>query len=274
MKKKVLVVVLAVVLSLGLTGCIIPTVPDLTEEQEKVITEYAAGLIKKYDLNSNTKILTDEELEAEHKAEEEQKAKEERNKKLAEEYLAKVQANEQKKQEEKAAKGKKGSDGNNGSDGTQTSEGKSVAGPTVLDKGAIESYFGTEGVNIAYKNFDIVDSYPEDGSSYFGVDAEAGKKLVVVNLGISNNSSDDVFLDMFSQHARYSLKIGEDTIPADSTVLLNDFSMYKDSIAAGDSVDTVLLFEVPEGSSIATGNGTGATVEISGSNGQGIFEIN
>ena len=266
-------VVLAAMLTLGLTGCIIPTTRELTEEQEKVITEYAAGLLKKYDNSFSEQLLTDEELEAAIKAEEEQKAKEEKKKKLAEEYLAKVEANEKKKQEEKSAKDKKSA-----SDSGETGNGEAAgvnAGtePAALDRNALESYFQTEGLNISYKGYEVVDSYPEDSSSFFGVEAAAGKKIVVVNLGVSNNTSDDVFLDMFSEQNRYMLDIGEEVIPADNTVLLNDFSMYRDTVMAGSGVDTVLLFEVPENSAIAGGNGNGASIEIDGGNGRGIIEI-
>lgn len=263
-----LMVVLAAILTLGLTGCVIPTTRELTEEQEEVITEYAAGLIKKYDKSFSEQLLTDEELEAAIKAEEEEKAKEERKQKLAEEYLAKVEANEKKKQEEKAAKNKEKSEGNDAS-------GESVvAGPVSLDGDALETYFQTEGLSISYKGFDVVDSYPEGDSSFFGVEADAGKKIVVVNLGISNNTGDDIFLDMFSEQNRYSLNVNGVTIPSDSTVLLNDFSMYKDTVAAGSGIDTVLLFEVPQDSAIAQGDSSGALIEINGGKGQAVIDIN
>lgn len=261
-------VVLTATLTLGLTGCVIPAAIELTEEQEKVITEYAAGLIKKYDKSFSEQLLTDEELEAAIKAEEEEKAKEERKQKLAEEYLARVEANEQKKQEEKAAKNKENSKGADAS-------GESVAaGPISLDGNSLETYFRTEGLSISYKGYDVVDSYPEDDSSFFGVEADAGKKIVVVNLEVNNYSSDDVFLDMFSEQNKYMLNIGEKIIQSDNTVLLNDFSMYKDTIAAGLGTDTVLLFEVPEDSAIARGDGSGAMIEIDGGKGHAVLDVN
>ena len=82
------------------------------------------------------------------------------------------------------------------------------------------------------------------------------------------------FLICFSEQNRYSLNVNGVTIPSDSTVLLNDFSMYKDTVAAGSGIDTVLLFEVPQDSAIAQGDSSGALIEINGGKGQAVIDIN
>lgn len=261
-----LIVVLTVSLALGLTGCVIPTITDLTEEQEELITEYAAGLIKKYDVSVDRKLLTDEELEKATQQEEEQKAREELNKQRAQEYLEKTQAAEAKKKAEKEAK-KQAENEQKGD------KGESVAtGPAVIDKNAIETYFGKEGLSISYKNIEIADVYPDE-NAYFGVEADEGKKLLVVNINVSNTTGEDIFLDMFSDRSTYTLKSGDEVIPADTTVLLNDFSIYKDTVPGGSGIDTVLLFEVPEDSAIAHGDSSGAVIGISGSSGSGVIEL-
>ena len=56
-------VVCGLIVAMSLTGCgFIPELPTLTEQQEKLITEYAAGLLLKYDNSYDSGLMTDEAL--------------------------------------------------------------------------------------------------------------------------------------------------------------------------------------------------------------------
>ena len=106
MKKAFQMCALLLMASVVLTGCgPIPELPQLTEQQEELITEYAAGLLLKYDNSYDNGILSEEELLKAEAKEKEQKEKAERQKQLADEYVAKsVQAAKEKEEKKSSSK--------------------------------------------------------------------------------------------------------------------------------------------------------------------------
>lgn len=263
--KKYYSLAIILILSLSLTGCIVPTMTELTDEQEKLITEYAAGLLLKYDSNGNNGLLTDEQLQKAEAEEEEQRAKEERTKQLAREYLEKAEIAKQKKEEEKAKKKAQKGEGAGSS--------AVAAGPVEIAGDGIASFVELDGVSVEYTGYEIKDTYPDDAESVFVIDAAQGKKLVVLNMTISNTSSEDKSLDIFSNKAEYYLQIDENTVANSNTLLLNDFSIYRDTVAAGTSVPTVLLFEVDENSAIASGADGSAVLLMKNNGSTGTINI-
>ena len=89
--------------ALCITGCGIPQIREMSEEQEKLVTEYAAGLLIKYDPSAKSNLLDEEQLAKAEEEERIQREKDERTKQLAEEYVAKQQAAEAEKQKKKDA---------------------------------------------------------------------------------------------------------------------------------------------------------------------------
>lgn len=240
MKRKYVSVIALLALSVGLSGCIIPTIPDLTEEQEQVITEYAAGLLLKYDSKGSKGLLSEEELAEAEKEEALRKEKEERNKQLADEYIKKTEEARKQKEAEKAdKKSKKDSD-----------KQQEVAVPQDFEIASDDmgGFLALDGLKVSLEGYGSVESYMgDDNSSLFSVDAAEGNKLIVAYVSVANNSSDDVYVDMFGKDYKYRLDMdGSEVAYSSNTLFLNDLSMYKDTIAAGTSIDTVLLFEVNE----------------------------
>lgn len=247
-----------------LSGCIIPTLPEMTEEQEKLITEYAAGLLLKYDTAGGRGLMTDEQLEEAEKEETLRKEREENSKKLAEEYLAKTAEAEKHKKEEKAKEKDKNKNEANSSESTSPSN-------FNIKSSEIGSFLGLEdGLKVSYTGLEKMSTYPNDGgSNVFAVDAAQGSELVVVHINILNDSGNDISLDMFKQDYIYQLELSDgQRIDNSRTLLLNDFSMYKDTIASGEQTDTILIFETKEGTDTSSaklafkkGKETGSVVE-------------
>ncbi|MCR5799755.1 MAG: hypothetical protein K6G69_06740 [Lachnospiraceae bacterium] len=238
--KKIHMIILTCAL-LGATGCAIPTVVDLSEEQEEMIIEYSADLLKKYDPKMSNNILTEEQLAKEEQKEAEQKAKQERVDQLREDYLAKNKAAEDNKKQEKE---KESSD-------NEKSDEQVQSGPMQIDNTGVAEFLSIADLKVEYMGYDTMRSYPGDaGDAAFSVDASAGKQLVVTYLDVTNSGSSDVYLDMFSDDATYSLQCGNDTVPKCNTLLLNDFTIYKDTVGSGKTIETVIIFEVDEGASI------------------------
>ena len=168
------------------------------------------------------------------------KEKEERNKQLADEYIKKTEeARKQKEAEKVDKKSKKDSD-----------KQQEVVTPQDLEIASDDmgSFLALDGLKVSLEGYGSVESYMgDDNSSLLSVDAAEGNKLIVAYVSVANNSSDDVYVDMFGKDYKYRLDVdGSDVAYSSNTLFLNDLSMYKDTIAAGTSIDTVLLFEVNE----------------------------
>ena len=75
---------------------------------------------------------------------------------------------------------------------------------------------------------------------------------------------------MFSRDVVFYLDLADGSkIPCCSTLLLDDFSIYKDQISAGTSVGTILLFETAQGVSL-----DGASIGILDGTKQATFMMN
>lgn len=241
-----------------LSGCGIPTIPDMTASQEELVTEYAAGLLLKYDDSFENGILSADELEKAEAEEKEQFEKQEKQKKLAEEYVAKSEAAQKEKEKKKQEKENKKED-------TEPS----VNTPNVVDSGNVGAFLNVSDISISYTGYSTTRTYPESGNNVFSVDAAQGKELVVVSFSISNNSSSDQNVSMDASENKFRLSLGDgSSANSCATLLLDDMSMYKNTMAPGASDNVVLLFEINEGSDL-----NGATVEMNNGTQKGIMNL-
>ena len=258
MKKSIISLLTVTLTAITLSGCALAPVPDMTEEQEKLVAEYAAGLLLKYDQSYENQIMTPEQLEKAKERERIQKERDEKTRILAEQYLEKTKAAENNKGKNKSSEK---------SDDTKKEENK---GPEAITGSNIGTFLGTDGLEISDDGFKTVKSYPETGNNVFSVDAANGNELVVANIKVSNQSSDAKDIDMFSRGVVFYLDLADGSkIPCCSTLLLDDFSIYKDQIGAGTSVETILLFETAQGVSL-----DGASIGILDGTKQATFTMN
>lgn len=192
--------------------------PELTEEQNAQIVEYAAGLMLKYDENYHSRLEeeTDEEP-AEEPAEPVEQPKEEEQ----EEAPVDVESPEEEivqEQEEMADK-------------------------------SIEEFCGIEGAAISYTGYEAKDIYPEATGDdlVFAMNASEGCKLIVLNFNVQNIGSQDLNLDMLSIGTKFKISLNEDSPKyALTTMLENDLASYIGTIPAGGSENLVLICELPE----------------------------
>lgn len=206
-----------------LTGCGGAKIPDMTQEEEQMIGEYAARLLLKYDANSRSRLVSREEVEAE-----ELRQAELEEKKKAEE--AAREAQEEKEQENHTSVA-----------GTEQQPGANAVGKP-------EEFFGLpEGIVISYKGYEVCDSYPQDDetNTYFALDATEGKQLVVLKFNMENQSQTEQHIDILSQNATMRVtangSYGRNVL---TTMLMDDLSTYVGDIPAGETVEVVLLAEL------------------------------
>ncbi len=217
--RKTFGLLLAAAASLGMTACG-AAIPDMTEEQNAVLVEYAAGLLLKYDSNHHGRLVDAEDLEEEINAEPEAPQPEEEAQPEEEpENTATVVDNTQENQEEE----------------------------TVYR--SIEEFYGLDGVAVEFSGYEIKNMYPDDNTDelFFAMSASAGCKLVVLHFDVSNVGGQDKDLDMLSLDTKFKISInGETPKYALTTMLTNDLASYKGTITAGGLESLVLVTEVPE----------------------------
>lgn len=219
--KKVIGSAFLCALALTMTACG-NQIPDLTEEASQRIGEYAAVTLLKYDASNRSRLVDPDVVIAK-----------------LEKEAAKAAQKEEQQQTQK-------------SDGTDGSGAAEVETPAAQEDitASMEEFFGLpEGVTLSYEEYQVADSYPEDGSTadYFALDASDGKKLVVLKFRMTNGSAQDENIDLLDSGSRYVITVNNsvrgNALP---TMLPNDMSTYVDTLMAGAEQELVLLLEVDE----------------------------
>lgn len=248
--KKTLLLALTLSICTALSGCgAMVDMPELSEEQTELVTEYAAGLMLKYDTKYSSKLMTEEDLEKEEAKEEEERAKQEAYKEAAAAYLAKKEIADNKAKEEKESSSSEGSS-------------SGVSSNPSIDN--IASFYGIDGFSVSYSGYEICDSYPHSGSDMLmAMEATPGKSLLVLKFNVANTSGGSANFDMFYRSPNFYVSVdGGKNIHNQATLLLDDMAAFAGEMSAGDSKEMVLIFEVDEsiasvGSMTLTANNNG-----------------
>ena len=122
-----------------------------------------------------------------------------------------------------------------------------------------------EGMSLIYQGYSQSSSYPEDGEAdSFALDASSGKKLFVVHFILYNQSPQDQVIDFLGDGYAFKCKINDSvTRTALVTMLLDDMSTYRGTVAQGYGEQLVLIFEIDESVEVST-----ASLIIKGNDGQ------
>lgn len=108
-----------------------------------------------------------------------------------------------------------------------------------------------EGVSLVYRGYQFLTSYPENPiDSAFSLDATAGKKFLVLNYTLYNQSGTAQDFDFMGDgDEKYVFKVvvnGDVSRTALITLLMDDLSTFKGTVDNGSGEDLVLLFEIDE----------------------------
>lgn len=224
----------------GITAAVLMTgcgsvMPDLTEEETEIISEYAAGVLLKYDRVHSGRLMSVAEYEMEE------------NKKAEREAAASV---EQPVEQENAAE--ENAEAENTTVDTEVVDVSQDAEAAVPS--TIEGYYDIQDITFQYTGYELTDSYPsgnEEDNIFFAMDATEGMQLLVLKFTATNVSSADQTLDMIGYGARFKVSVnggsGENAL---STMLLNDLQNYKDVIPAGAGAELVSIVEVPQATTV------------------------
>ncbi len=193
-----------------LSGC--GSLPEMTQEQENAIVEYAAGLLIK-NMKDYDSRLVDLSLYNE------------------------VEENTQETGDTEEEAG--------GMDEVADTEViDRVDGETY---GSMDTLLMPEGMTITFVESRVTDTYPDDGSGdpFFALDAAAGKKLLVLEFSVRNTTDEDKVLDIFGIEKKCVVTVNDNAQSMTlSTMLLDDLSTYVGTVAAGEEISLVLLAEM------------------------------
>ncbi len=206
---------LALFLLLALTLCGCGTAMyELTDEEERIITRYAAYVVAKHNIYQKDGMvsvnpdLIDGEEETQEPAEEEPKP-------------------EETTQQPDAGSG-------NATDNEQPAAG-SVTMAEAIGYG--------DQLSITYNGYDVTDNYQE--GKVYSLDAHSGYQFVITKFTAKNISGASLDVNVLDKTLSFRMSYdGKTWVKEDVTLLLSDLSTYTGTIGIGESVDLVLLFEV------------------------------
>lgn len=222
--KKIRILLCGIGIACILTGC--GQTVELTEEENEIITEYAVGLLLKYDKYYSNHLVQLEEYEEETDSTEAEPMEEEM---FPEEETLPEESPE-----------------------PDTPVIDATEEPQVS---TIEEFYGIEGIAFQYTGYELRDEYPEvteeSAELAFVMDASDGMKLLVLKFQGINLNGMETELNMMNYGTKIRVAVnGESPKSALSTMLLNDLQTYKGIIGAGEPVELAVVVEVPDGTNV------------------------
>lgn len=208
--KRLSIVIGAAVLSLLFTACG-TQMYTLSDEQEEMIVQYAAHIVGKYNIRQTdgmTSVLPETETETDEEDTE-------------------PATDTEKTETDDSQSG--------GSNGNQNTSSNAVSMAKAL---------GYEGLTIKYLGSEQKAGYKEGNAC--SVDAAQGKIFYIMNFELSNTTADAIQIDNISLNPAFKLVGAGISVKAEVTVLSADLSTYKGEIKSGETVKTVILFEVSQ----------------------------
>ena len=252
-KTRYLQAALIVGLTLIMTGCG-EKFPDLSEEQYKQTVEYAAGLLMKYSNNGQARLvvvdvkqaLKDRQREAARAAEVEL-AKERADKNNESATVNETTTQEQEEQNLTT-------DPNIGTqtesiqeeENTQQEEAAATTDPGAITLSADDSQEVIQDIFLSYQGYSVSSTYPESSKSYV-VNADKGKKLLVLRFDLYNGSDSDKSVNMIPLGLSFKIILnGNDIGYSSVTFLPNDLSSYVGTIESRAHESVVVLTQISD----------------------------
>lgn len=189
---------------------------DLTESEENVIVNYSAHVVTKYNTYQKEG-LTYVEPESTETVD-----ADETSEPVAEE-TAETSANP-------------------GADTGSTETGIEMP---VTVTATLADLFGVPGVEFTYVGARVDGSYL--AGDYYAMYPDTGKVYVILGIDITNTSETPLDIDILSKIPKFTAIVnGTVKSSAEMTVLNDDFSTFQETMMAGNTRETVLIFQVPD----------------------------
>lgn len=223
--KKIKIFLCGLSIACILTGC--GRTVELTEDENEMITEYAVGLLLKYDKYYNNHLVEladyEEEADSSETEPEEEEMLPEENSDMEEPDIADTPVIDVTEEQQQAS--------------------------------TIEEFYNIEGIAFQYAGYELRDEYPEvaeDGAELaFAMDATDGMKLLVLKFQAISLNGVETELNMMNYGTKIRVSVnGESPKSALSTMLLNDLQTYRGIVGPEGPVELVAVIEVPDGTNV------------------------
>lgn len=217
-RKKGKIILAAAVLALGMTGCAENQIPDMTQEDIKAVGEYIAITMMKYDRNHKSRLME-----------------------LSADMLVPPDGEQTEQPEEPSGMGPVEDTPVIDSGGSGTAPGSSYSVEEVLEF--------PEGIAVEYQSYSLCDYYPENGEeASFTIEASQGKQIMVLRFQVTNSSAEERSINLQTLEPEFKITVnGEYTRrPLPLAMLPNDLAVLSETVAAGESMEAVLLIEVKD----------------------------
>lgn len=212
-KRQIRLVAILVSAMFVLTGCGPTPLHEMTDEERDIVVHYAAYVVGKHNIyqkDGMTNADPEQWLEA------------------AEEPIATEESQEN-----------VDSSLSNGAGTTSTQAEVSQKKITLEDALGVK-----DKASVTYQGFKTSDTYQE--GNYYSLNTVFGKTFLIMNFTIKNTSFKDLKIDAFSNNSLYAVSVdGKEQVQAEQTFLTYSLSTYQGKLKSGESVDVVLLFEIP-----------------------------
>ncbi len=238
-----------VILSLFAVGC--AKTIELTDEESKLVAEYAAELLLKYDRNNDSKYYNDEYSDRDPYATTEAPATEE----VTTQAVVEDSTTEETSQ---ATTELQQDDGSIGDDQQLESEGVVNSNTTESVSGIVAdadktydlaAFMGVDNVYIKYDYYMVLDEYPSydrDGV-FITIEAPQGYKLLVLKFKIENKTNENQSIDLYSKDVDYRIIVDNSKSAKQMlTILMDDLYTYEGTVLASMYNEAVLLFQVSD----------------------------
>ncbi len=246
-----------------LTGCA-DEIPEMSEQQTELITEYAAGSVLDQMPESASRLVdTSKEYDPSRMT------KYEKNRLGIKDDETFLPADEGAPEDDEAL----AADENTPEDVMQNPEpAGNEAAPEQEDDGYAADFadvMGLSGIDISLDGFSVVDKYPEstEGTDTFlSIDASAGTKLMVAHLTVTNLSGQEAQIDTISRSDLHYKMIMDGAGRQNTLVTLldDDFSTMNKTLEAGQSLQAVLVSQISEELAASV---TGMEIEVKSDSG-------
>lgn len=114
---------------------------------------------------------------------------------------------------------------------------------------ALAAAIGIPDFLVTYTGYEICDIYPEQDSDelVFAMQAQQGRKLLILHFNLENPTENAMDCDVVTGSPLFRALLNEDLrINSQTTILLNDLSVYSGTLEGNEAVDTVVVFEIEE----------------------------
>lgn len=233
-KKNRLIVYIMTIAMVILSGC--GSAVALTEEQNDLVAEYAAGLLVKYNNGHTMGLVSDKSLDME----------------LLYATATPTPIPTPEPVEEILPEEEVSEDGlvDDISSGGDDSGSNNVAISLV----PLNEAFGLNGAQLTYVFYELCDTYPTMGDDLvMSMNASPGNQLLIVHMNLVNPTADTAsFATNLAGKKVRALINGQDKIRADVTLLSNDLINYSGTLESMSGEDVVLVFDVPVGTNIGS----------------------